>query len=247
MANLCYVNAKLGHPHDQRVILFVVRLEFTAFRRPHFTNSSFHLCYVAFRLRMAARLCSVSLPSVFLENASWHVALRVSSPFLRSQRRHKACGTWQRCPREPQHAGLFKMRPRVPALKTDTSACAIEAARIFSFPPLADSCLSSASNFCHTFSSMQARDEGVCVWGGALLCVINTIVNCALKAAFWLSSSYYRFILQRNWLSAFKREASIDITGKTSSNYGYWQLTDSTRHTAVETSRFLSQLSSFLI
>ncbi|KAK5873072.1 hypothetical protein PBY51_013716 [Eleginops maclovinus] len=43
----------------------------------------------------------------------------------------------------------------VPALKVDTSACATEAPCVFPFPPLANSRLSSAANFRHTFSCEQ--------------------------------------------------------------------------------------------
>lgn len=48
---------------------------------------------------------------------------------------------------------LFRCVHGVPALKEDTSAWAAEAPSIFSFPPLVFSCLSSAANFHHTFSS----------------------------------------------------------------------------------------------
>lgn len=81
----------------------------------------------------------------------------------------------ERCkPPQTEAALPFKIWLRVPALKGDPSACATEAPCVFSFPPLADSCLSSAANFHHTFSSEQG-DKSV-------LYVINTIVNCTLKA-----------------------------------------------------------------
>lgn len=99
-------------------------------------------------------------------------------PALIAQR--QACGTWQRCPmsdaryHKQQQPCLLRCGWGIPALKGDTSACATEAPCVFSFPPLADSCLSSAANFHHTFSSAQG-DRPV-------LYVINTIVNCTLKA-----------------------------------------------------------------
>lgn len=87
-------------------------------------------------------------------------------PALIAQR--QACGTWQRCPmrdarhHKPQQPCLLRCSWGVPALKGDTSACATEAPCVFSLPPLADSCLSSAANFRHTFSPEQ--------WGQA--CVV---------------------------------------------------------------------------
>lgn len=82
---------------------------------------------------------------------------------------------------------LLRCGRGVPALKGDTSACATEAPCVFSFPPLADSCLSSAANFHHTLSSEQG-DKPV-------LYVINTIVNCTLKANLPDSTHHVTYIL----------------------------------------------------
>lgn len=99
-------------------------------------------------------------------------------PALIAQR--QACGTRQRCPMsDARHHKLklpclLRCGRGLPALKGDTSACATEAPCVFSFLPLANSCLSSAANFRHTFSLKQGNKP--------VLYVINTIVNCKLKA-----------------------------------------------------------------
>lgn len=118
-----------------------------------------------------------TLPSEFEQACGIESQQAIPAPIAQRQ----ACGTWECCPmsdaghHRPQQPCLLRCVHGVPALKGDTSGCATEAPYIFSFPPLVFSCLSSAANFHHTFSSEQ-RDK-------PMLHVINTIVNCTLKAA----------------------------------------------------------------
>lgn len=90
----------------------------------------------------------------------------------------QTCGTWQRCPIAacPIAAALpFKMQPRAPCPeRRHLSLRHWGSLRLF-LPPLADSCLSSAATFRHTFSAKQGEKP--------VFYVINTIVNCTLKAA----------------------------------------------------------------
>lgn len=168
----------------------------------------------------SARFCSVSLLSLFLENVSRCVALRVSSPIPALIAQRQACGTWQRCPMSDAHHHqlkqpcLLRCVRGVPALKGDTSACATEAPCVFSFPPLADSCLSSAANFRHTFSS-ERGDKPV-------LCVINTIVNCILKAGLPDLTHHVTGILctTEKLPILLYIIPSINIRGNTLANYG---------------------------
>lgn len=140
----------------------------------------------------------------------------------------QACGTWECCPmsdaghHRPQQPCLLRCVRGVPALKGDTSACATEAPYIFSFPPLVFSCLSSAANFHHTFSSEQ-RDKPV-------LHVINTIVNCTLKAApLDLSHHVTGILYTTGKLQVLLYiTPSINIRGNILANYGlqhagWWQ------------------------
>lgn len=147
----------------------------------------------------SASVCSVSLLSLSLPwecEQACGIESQQPIPALIAQR--QACGTWQRCPmsdaryHKPQQPCLLRCGWGVPALKGDTSACATEAPCVFSFPPLADSCLSSAANFRHTFSSEQG-DRPV-------LYVINTIVNCTLKAG--LRSSCYRYTVHNREIAS---------------------------------------------
>lgn len=142
-------------------------------------------------------------------------------PALIAQR--QACGTWQRCPmsnaryHKPPQPCLLRCSRGVSALKGDTSACATEAPHVFSFPPLVDSCLSSAATFRHTFSCEQG-DKPV-------LHVINTIVNCTLKAGLPDSTHHVTGIMctTEKLPILLYIIPSINIRGNTLANYGLMQ------------------------
>lgn len=72
--------------------------------------------------------------------------------FLHRIAQREACGTRERCPvSHARHSrlkwlGLLRCGRGLPTLKADTEACTAEAPCVFSFLPLANSCLSSAVN-----------------------------------------------------------------------------------------------------
>lgn len=127
--------------------------------------------------------------------------------------------------RGPPQAGAalpFKMRPWGPYPETWHLSLRHWGSLHLFFPPLVFSCLSSAANFHHTFSS-EPRDKPV-------LYVINTIVNCTLKAGLLNLTHHVTGILYTTGKLQIRLyiTPSINIRGNILANYGlqharWWQ------------------------